>query len=360
MKRIGKRKLVCCLSVLCMTALCFVGCGQKQVVDVKDNVFNISIGTSTGTKLDGDTQEDTTNTSESISISEGVSESTSINMSDSVSLGVSESLSVGSAESKQETTSVTHTYGTSVSQSVSMNTTSNIQTVVPDGKTIELKKDEFVHPDNFDFGNNQKFAVEIYEYIIKQSKSFDVKTKFTSIEEAKQFLREFSRCVPPEVEIEIVKSTKSVKQADGSISEVPVYRFEYQIFTTKENLSTAVNKSYDACIKAGVQTGMTEKEAVEKMSSWIIQHMTYEINDGNAYVGFTTGRGQCMTYAKMFEAMCKSCGIECEYIVGMDGTHAWNKVKIGNEWFWSDLTWADSEDGSAYLLSDTLWDSHWL
>lgn len=347
------------LSVLCVSVLCLVGCGVKQVVDVKDNVFNISINTSTGTKLD-DTLGNTTNKNESVSISKGISESVSVNMSDGVSLGVSESISTGSAEHKQENMSVTHSYSTFVSQSVSMDTTSNIQNVVPDGKRIELKKDAFVHPDNFDFGKNQKFAVEIYEYITAECRSFDLKTKFTTKGEAEQFLKDFYRCVPHGIEIEIVEYVETKNEREGAVSKSPVFRFEYKILTQKESLFTAVNKSYEACIMAGVQTGMTEKEAVEKISSWIIQNMTYEINDGEAYVGFTTGRGQCMTYALMFEEMCKSCGIECEYIVGMNGTHAWNRVKIGNKQFWSDLTWADDEDGAIYLLSEKLWDGHWL
>lgn len=328
-----------CFGLLCMMLICLVGCGKEAPEDTIKKADYI--------------QEDMAEETQEVVVQENISVGVPIRESVQEPAGVKESHSLKHSEN----ISVSHSESVSVSQ---ISESKPIPVVIQEGKTITLKKGEFVHPDNFDFGENQKFAVEIYEYIIKGCQSFDLKTKFASKNEAEQFLKNFDRCIPQEIKIKITESTNEITQPDGTKSDILVYRFEYKIFTRQEQLSAAINKSYDACIKAGIQTGMTEKEAVEKISSWIMQNMTYEINNGEAYVGFTTGRGQCMTYALMFEEMCKSCGIECEYIVGMDGTHAWNKVKIGNEWFWSDLTWADSEDGSAYLLSDALWSTHWL
>ena len=38
--------------------------------------------------------------------------------------------------------------------------------------------------------------------------------------------------------------------------------------------------------------------------------------------------------------------------------HAWNKVKIGSEWFYIDVCWNDSSNPNRYLLSKTLWNDH--
>lgn len=134
---------------------------------------------------------------------------------------------------------------------------------------------------------------------------------------------------------------------------------------TREGIKEAIDK-YDVVLKsidkAGIYDGMSEREAVHNMTWWIATHMTYVINNGYAHVGFTTGKGQCCTYAMMFDEMCEALGIECEYVVGdAGGLHAWNRVRIGDSWYWVDVTWFDDINDcfdEEYSLSETLWASH--
>ena len=122
--------------------------------------------------------------------------------------------------------------------------------------------------------------------------------------------------------------------------------------------------AYNACIKAGLKDGMSERSAVKKINDWIINHMTYKINNGDADVGFKTGLGQCHTYAQMFDEMCDIVNISCTYESGYAdgaggwGSHAWNKVKISNTWYYIDTTWNDSRPRNRYYLSKTLWSDH--
>ena len=51
--------------------------------------------------------------------------------------------------------------------------------------------------------------------------------------------------------------------------------------------------------------------------------------------------GVCQSYAYTFDYLCELAGVECIMVTGdMLGylPHAWNKVKIGNEWFVVDVT----------------------
>lgn len=68
-------------------------------------------------------------------------------------------------------------------------------------------------------------------------------------------------------------------------------------------------------------------------------------NNDNPY-GFLTGRkGICLGYASTFHLLMELCGIECRTVEGTShgGTadHAWNLVKLEEEWYAVDVTWDD-------------------
>jgi hypothetical protein len=62
---------------------------------------------------------------------------------------------------------------------------------------------------------------------------------------------------------------------------------------------------------------------------------------------------QCNGYAKTMQYLCDIAGIECLTVPGMnsaDSTHAWNKIKIGSNWYNMDATWGDPFDqGGSYI-----------
>lgn len=61
---------------------------------------------------------------------------------------------------------------------------------------------------------------------------------------------------------------------------------------------------------------------------------------------FSPSRGSavCEGYAKAFQLLLNAAGIENAYIVGKANGegHAWNQVKLGNEWYNVDITWNDT------------------
>jgi len=72
-----------------------------------------------------------------------------------------------------------------------------------------------------------------------------------------------------------------------------------------------------------------------------------------AYQALQNGSTVCAGYATIMEILCRNAGIPCAYVVGnaMDKhykweynfrrKHAWNVVKLNNQWYMTDVTWMD-------------------
>ena len=64
---------------------------------------------------------------------------------------------------------------------------------------------------------------------------------------------------------------------------------------------------------------------------------------------FVDGRAVCEGYAKAYEYLCKKAGLFCEQISGRDlnnedsPAHAFNYIKLGNKYYFVDVTWMDEE-----------------
>ena len=123
---------------------------------------------------------------------------------------------------------------------------------------------------------------------------------------------------------------------------------------------------YNANIKAGLYDGISEKEAVTKINSWIINHVAYSFGHTTAEDAYTQGLAQCCGYALLFKYMCENANIKCQYIVGCTSSsdintsscpdcHAWNRVRIGGEMYYIDSCWNDSSTPNQYFLTDVLW-----
>lgn len=234
--------------------------------------------------------------------------------------------------------------------------------VINSGKGITLSKVGFNNPSNYDFGKYQDYATQLYNTILSQN-TFYLCFDFDSHEDGIDFTNKFNSYVLP-IDICLFEvhysTTERVAETNEWININQVI-YDSNNFKGRIDLEKARTESYNACVSAGLYNGMSEREAVNKIVRWIANKMTYELNNAQAYEGFATGRGQCHTYAQMFKAMCNVAGIESEYVRGIvsgGGSHAWNKVKIGNNWYWVDVTWYDSTGRSTYTLSSSLWSSH--
>lgn len=69
----------------------------------------------------------------------------------------------------------------------------------------------------------------------------------------------------------------------------------------------------------------------------------------SAYSAMVNGQTVCAGYARAFQYIMTKLGIPCYFVGGTAGeSHAWNIVKLGDEYYNVDLTWDDSDSGGKY------------
>lgn len=113
----------------------------------------------------------------------------------------------------------------------------------------------------------------------------------------------------------------------------------------------------------------SDVEKVKKVHDWIIINATYDLrvyNDTAPNSSFSAEgiilnkTAVCAGYAETFSMFMALLDIECKYLVGTGNgvSHAWNSVKLDQEWYQIDVTWDDptpDEGGISYnyfLITD--------
>ena len=90
----------------------------------------------------------------------------------------------------------------------------------------------------------------------------------------------------------------------------------------------------------------SDYDKIKFFYDWIITNTDYyQAPDSQTITSvFVNNKSVCSGYSKAFLYLCQKVGIECAFVAGYtnnDNTHAWNLVKIGNNYYWVDTTWGD-------------------
>ncbi|WP_169173074.1 transglutaminase domain-containing protein [Bifidobacterium oedipodis] len=120
-------------------------------------------------------------------------------------------------------------------------------------------------------------------------------------------------------------------------------------------------------------TGNDEKTKAQQIENWIAANGQYDYDAYNGHLQLKAqsgsspyetyerypyawtsgillkGKGVCASYADAFTAIAREVGLETLSVTGdvAAGRHAWNRVKIDNQWLDTDPTWDDPADTSA-------------
>lgn len=109
---------------------------------------------------------------------------------------------------------------------------------------------------------------------------------------------------------------------------------------------TQVESAADA-ILSGIHPNMTDYEKELYIHDALAEHITYQSNTyaHDIYGAMVLGAAVCEGYAKAFQYMLRQVGIQ-SYIAAGDGggPHAWNYVRLGDQYYLTDLTWNDQGD----------------
>ena len=156
--------------------------------------------------------------------------------------------------------------------------------------------------------------------------------------------------------------SQSFEEVDAIVQEYP------KSFSNPEKLAKKINEDFDSeLLKArAIYTWIASNiryDVNEYFSKQKVYKFTYsteeerkaiekQLADDLARETLKKKKGVCAGYSNLFNRMCELTGLESEVIAGTSKTfpgnigeepgrndHAWNAVKIDNEWYLVDATW---------------------
>ena len=170
-----------------------------------------------------------------------------------------------------------------------------------------------------------------------------------------------------------------MSKIDTFVTNIPEFRrmkkylffLVFHLFFLENGLNAQSVADITRQITEGKTTDSTKVTAIY---DWLTQNIRYDHRHKYRLEGDTTLRQEpynvvvlkkavCIGYAKTFKEMCRLVGVEAFVVEGLpkneNGTverqgHAWNAVKLNNNWHLVDATW-DAETGIApkkYFLTD--------
>ncbi len=135
---------------------------------------------------------------------------------------------------------------------------------------------------------------------------------------------------------------------------------ELKFSMSGEKLNSA-KKELDAAVKKAftyVPDTADDLELEVFINDYIVNHCKYNSDAAmchSAYGALVKGEAVCDGYSKAFQVLCCKAGIECAIAEGTSdfnedsGTgHMWNFVKLGENWYNTDVTWNDIDSAKFF------------
>lgn len=141
------------------------------------------------------------------------------------------------------------------------------------------------------------------------------------------------------------------------IGKKTTLNFEFTYKTSLEE-EKAVTKEVKRILKELKLAEATDYEKVKAIHNYIIDHVSYDdtLKKASAYDALVDQEAVCEGYSMLAYRMFTEAGIPCRIIAGTGNgvPHAWNIVRIKDEWYNIDLTWDDpiTPDGKPVLVYD--------
>ncbi len=164
---------------------------------------------------------------------------------------------------------------------------------------------------------------------------------------------------------------------------VYAYSYDYNTLTfnveyvydaaTIEAKQAEITAKASEVVSSIITDGMTNEQKVKAIYEYLVANCVYDdeaLEDAeannfvktkdskfedafNTYGTLVNGKGVCMSYAYTFRMLCDLAGVECRVVTGyLDGNlpHAWNAVKLSEEWYEVDATNNAVTTGIPYFL----------
>lgn len=118
------------------------------------------------------------------------------------------------------------------------------------------------------------------------------------------------------------------------------------IYTMSKAAAVSGQKKMNRIAKKCRVRKASKAKKIKKIHDWLIRRTSFNrsVNNKqryNAYGALVNRKAVCMGYAMAFKMIAEKNRIECQVVMNLRGTHAWNVVKIGNKWYNVDVTQDD-------------------
>ncbi len=130
-----------------------------------------------------------------------------------------------------------------------------------------------------------------------------------------------------------------------------LYYVEFSYIYSPDETEKMMKKLDTAAKKAieGIDEAMSDAEKVLYVHDYIILNCEYDddLERFSAYDCLVNKSAVCMGYTLAYQLILEDyLGIECAAVVSDSENHSWNYVRIGNNWYHSDIT---ADDSSVYV-----------
>lgn len=213
-------------------------------------------------------------------------------------------------------------------------------------------------PDREEFGKYYEYALEAYNYAVDGEPMESM--YFENQNEMEMFQSKIREQVLQDTGVDLLKNfhCSRVISHDRKCLLIPA-NFGYESFKELQEVENFVVNTFG-------NQGCTDLELIETVNKWLINNTKYDNEKRDLrYENLGVVRNKsavCKGYAEFIKNVCDLYHVPCEYITGFvnDGRHAWNRVKIGETWYYIDSTWNVCLKTNEYFLSKVLWSDHKL
>lgn len=147
----------------------------------------------------------------------------------------------------------------------------------------------------------------------------------------------------------VCNSEKKVK----SLAFTPQYGVGQTVAAAMtEDMENAANSFIK---QADITEGMTDYDKALALHDVVCANLVYDNSQSlewihTAYGAFVNKLAVCDGYSKAYQYLLNKVGIDSHIATGSSKgeSHAWNLVKLDGEWYYTDVTWDDSEYGIFY------------
>lgn len=140
-----------------------------------------------------------------------------------------------------------------------------------------------------------------------------------------------------------------------------------EVVTDLKSIDDECSDRYNELLNKVKKSG-SDTDIMHSILDVVCSNVDYSTNVGDCSYpalreALLYGKTVCCGYTSLVYKLCESKGIECYYVMGCAGEnfkedetidHAWNIVRLDNQWYLIDATWLDTSGNNSYVFNPNL------